>query len=264
MSARLIVSLSGIRDKHLDKCSELVEALDRREIPVSLLVSPRRGEKYRLADDKDTQEWIRARKNAGDAIVLGGYDEAATKRRRAEFATIGRSEAHVRLTAAARLMDGLGLSTPLFAPPRWVASPGAMEALPKVGFRMCADLSGIHDLERGSSERGRMLSLGEGFVADSLWCRAMVAAAGRIAGVGGLVRVNIAAKHLQRNNPRTALFDAVDVVTNAHGGRAIRYEWRPLSDDSQGRAGVAGGSDVRGGARKTAAGVGAEGPRTVA
>lgn len=265
MSARLIVSLSGIRDKHLDKCSELVSELDRREIPVSLLVSPRRGEKYRLADDKDTQEWIRARKDAGDAIVLGGYDEAATKRRRAEFATIGRSEAHVRLTAAARLMDGLGLSTPLFAPPRWVASPGAMEALPKVGFRMCADLSGIHDLERGTFERGRMLSLGEGFVADSLWCRAMVAAAGRIAGVGGLVRVNIAAKHLQRNNPRSALFDAVDVVTNAHGGHATRYAWQPLSDESQARAaGAVGGSDVRGGAGKTAAGVAAAGPRTVA
>ena len=107
-----------------------------------------------------------------------------------------------------------------------------------------------------------MLSLGEGFVPDSLWCRAMVAAAGRIAGVGGLVRVNIAAKHLQRNNPRSALFDAVDVVTNAHGGHATRYAWQPLSDESQARA--AGGSDVRGGAGKTAAGVAAAGPRTVA
>lgn len=259
MSARLIVSLSGIRDKHLDKCSELVAELDRREIPVSLLVSPRRGEKYKLADDGETQDWIRERKAAGDAIVLGGYDEAATKRRRAEFATIGRSEAHVRLTAAARLMDGLGLGTDLFAPPRWVASPGAMEALPNVGFRMCADLSGIHDLERGTFERGRMLSLGEGFVADALWCRAMVAAAGRIAGVGGLVRVNIAAKHLQRNNPRTALLDAVDVVTNGNGGRATRYQWQPQPEESSDDAGA---EPSRAG---ETAGVGASAsPRTVA
>lgn len=223
MSARLIVSLSGIRDKHLDQCEELVAELDRRGVPVSLLVSPRRGEKYRLVDDSATQAWIRSRSDAGDAIVLSGYDEAATKRRRAEFKTISRSEAFVRLTAAKRMMGDIGIDTAMFAPPRWVASPGAMEALPSVGFSMCADIAGIHDLGSGGFERGRVLSLGEGFVADSLWCRAMVAAAGRIAGVGGLVRINIAAKHLQRNNPRTALFEAVDSVVIAHGARPTRY-----------------------------------------
>ncbi|MBB0968583.1 DUF2334 domain-containing protein, partial [Dietzia aerolata] len=42
---------------------------------------------------------------------------------------------------------------------------------------------------------------------------------------GGLVRLNVAAKHLRRNTPRSALLDAVDQVTGEHGARATRYEW---------------------------------------
>gem|GEM_PF-5527522 len=109
-----------------------------------------------------------------------------------------------------------------------------MEALPAAGFSMCADISGIHDLATGGFARGRMLSLGEGFVADALWCRAMVAAAGRIAGVGGLVRLNIAAKHLQRPNPRAALFEAIDTAISGHGAKPTHYEpYR--ADDGDGK-----------------------------
>ena len=227
MSSRLIVSLSGIKDKHVEAADEFLGELDQREIPVSLLVSPRRGEHYRLADDTVTQEWLRHRSAQGDAIVLGGYDEAATKRRRAEFAAIGRSEARVRLTAADRLMSDIGLRTRLFAPPRWNASPGCLEALPQVGFRLCADSAGIYDVARGTYERGRVLSMGEGFVADSLWARALIAAAGRVAKVGGLVRLNIAAKHLRRSTPREAMLDAIDLVTTEYGSQPAQYEWLP-------------------------------------
>lgn len=227
MTSRLIVSLSGIKDKHVEAADEFLAELDRREIPVSLLVSPRRGEHYRLVDDADTQEWLRRRHARGDAIVLGGYDEAATKRRRAEFAAIGRSEARVRLTAADRLMSDIGLRTRLFAPPRWNASPGCLEALPLVGFRLCADSAGIHDVARGTFERGRVLSMGEGFVADALWARAMIAAAGRVAKVGGLVRLNIAAKHVRRSTPREAMLDAIELVTTEYGSQPAQYEWLP-------------------------------------
>src|SRR5699024_3375401 len=181
MTPRLIVSVSGLRDSVLDDAVDLVEALDRRSVPVALLVAPRRGHEYRLAEDAPTQQWLRHRRGLGDSIVLGGYDEAATRRRRPEFASLGPAEAAARLAAADRLMAEMGLRTRLFAPPRWDASPGCLEALPGAGFRLCASLDGVYDVVRGTVDRGRALSMGEGFLADGWWCRALVAAAGRTA-----------------------------------------------------------------------------------
>lgn len=229
MTPRLVVSLSGLRDTTLDGAVDLVGELERRSVPVSVLVAPRRGREYELAADRGTQDWLRHRRRQGDVIVLGGYDDAATKGRRPEFASIGASEAAVRLAAADRLMADMGLRTRLFAPPRWNASPGCLGALPAAGFRVCADLAGIHDLVRGSVERGRMLSMGEGFIADGWWCRALVAAAGRIAASGGLVRLNVSAKHLDRAAPRSALLDAVDLAVDKHDARPARYEWSPVA-----------------------------------
>lgn len=229
MTPRLVVSVSGLRDSTLGDAVDLIGELERRSVPVSLLVAPRRGHGYRLADDRGTQEWLRHRRRQGDAIVLGGYDDAATKIRRPEFASIGPAEAAVRLAAADRLMADMGLRTRIFAPPRWNASRGCLQALPGAGFRVCADLAGIHDVVRGSTDRGRALSIGEGFVADGWWCRALVAAAGRTAAAGGLVRLNVSAKQLSRTAPRSALLDAVDLVTDRHGASAARYEWRPVA-----------------------------------
>lgn len=225
MTSRLIVSLSGLRDTSLDAAIGLVGDLERMSVPVSLLVAPRRGHDYRLDADGGAQEWLRYRRAQGDMIVLGGYDEAATKRRRPEFASIGPAESAVRLAAADRLMADMGLRTRIFAPPRWNASPGCLAALPGAGFRVCADVTGVHDVVRGTVERGRALSIGEGFVADAWWCRALVAAAGRTAEGGGLVRLNISAAQLYRRAPRSALLDAVGLVMDRHGARAVRYEW---------------------------------------
>lgn len=229
MTPRLIVSISGLRDSSLDNAVTLVGELDRRSVPVSLLVAPRRGHAYRLAADEGSQEWLRHRRRQGDAIVLAGYDEAATTLRRPEFASIGPAEAAVRLAAADRLMADMGLRTRLFAPPRWNASPGCLKALPGAGFRVCASLAGVHDVVRGTTERGRALSIGEGFVADAWWCRALVTAAGRTAAAGGLVRLNVSATELSRRAPRSALLDAVDRVTGEYGAGVARYEWPPVA-----------------------------------
>ena len=174
MTPRLIVSVSGLRDSTLDRAVDLVGDLERRSVPVSLLVAPRRGQSYELSRDQGAQGWLRHRRSQGDAIVLGGYDEAATRPRRPEFASISTAEAAVRLAAADRMMTDIGLRTRLFAPPRWNASPGCLQALPAAGFRVCAALTHVHDVARGTAERGRALSIGEGFVADAWWCRALV------------------------------------------------------------------------------------------
>lgn len=212
MSGALIVSVSGIKDDTCEQAAEFARELDKRGVALSLLVAPRLKDKYRLTQDESTQDWLRSRRDLGDAIVLHGYDQAATKRRRAEFSTLPRHEARLRLMAADRVMEQTGLRTRVFAAPRWLASPGAVAALPDAGFRMIAGVTAIHDLESGSLRRGRVLGIGEGFKAEPWWCRALVIGAGRTARRGGLVRLAVSAKQLGRTGPRQAILDAVDLA----------------------------------------------------
>ena len=117
MSGKLIVSVSGICERTLDDVAEFCEKMDNRSVPVSLLVAPRLKNGYRLDQDPVTVEWLAGRRAAGDAILLNGYDDAATKKRRGEFATLPAHEANLRLTAADRVLEHLGLRTRLFAAP---------------------------------------------------------------------------------------------------------------------------------------------------
>src|ERR1700733_15820336 len=119
--------------------------MDHRSVPVSLLVAPRWKGGYRLDQDPVTVEWLGARRTGGDAILLNGYDDAATKKRRGEFATLPAHEANLRLMAADRVLEHLGLRTRLFAAPGWTVSQGTVTALPRNGFRLLVGLNGITD-----------------------------------------------------------------------------------------------------------------------
>lgn len=199
--------------------------MDARSVPVSLLVSPRLRGEYRLDRDAQTVDWLAERRAGGDALVLHGYDEAATKRRRGEFATLHAHEANLRLMAADRILEHLGLRTRLFAAPGWLVSPGVVKALPGNGFRMLADFHGITDLVRNSTVRARVLGIGEGFLAEPWWCRMVVMSAERIARREGVVRIAVAAHHLRKPGPRQAMLDAVDLAL-MHGCAPTVYRWR--------------------------------------
>ncbi|MBF6332642.1 DUF2334 domain-containing protein [Nocardia transvalensis] len=224
MRAELIVSVSGIRDATRDAAMAFAAEMDRRAVPLSLLVAPRLKGGYRLAEDPATQEWLRERRELGDAIVLHGYDQAATKRRRAEFAALPKHEARLRLTAADRVMEQVGLRTRLFAAPRWNASEGAMAALPDVGFRLALGLTAVYDLERGTSQRSWVHGIGEGFRSEPWWCHALVMSAARTARRGGLLRLAISAAQLARSGPRQAVLDAIDLALFHEAVPAV-YRW---------------------------------------
>jgi len=223
--ASVIVSLSGIRADTLDEAAALAAQCDRRGVPLSLLVAPRLRNGYRLSDDPTTLRWLHSRKAGGDVIVLHGYDRAAIKRRRAEFATLPEHEATLRLTAADRVLEHLGLRTRLFAPPRWVISPGALAALPRMGFTLCADRATIRDLAAATMVHSRLLGvgLGGGSRTEPWRCRAMVLSAGRTTRHGGLCRVGIDARHLSRSGPRQAVLDALDLALH-HGASPQTYQ----------------------------------------
>lgn len=102
------MSVSGIGESTLADVDAFCAEMDARSVPVSLLVAPRMRDDYRLDRDPRTVDWLTGRRAAGDALVLHGYDEAATKRRRGEFAMLRAHEANLRLMAATGCSNTLG------------------------------------------------------------------------------------------------------------------------------------------------------------
>jgi len=224
VAGQLIVSISGVSDRTLADVAAFRAQLDERGVPASFLVAPRLKGGYRLDRDATTVDWLVERRVHGDAIVLHGFDEAATKQRRGEFATLPAHEANLRLMAADRILEHLGLRTRLFAAPGWNVSQGAVTVLPRNGFRLLAGLAGITDLVRQSTVRTRVLGIGEGFLSEPWWCRTLVLSAERSARRAGVVRVAVAARHLRRPGPRQAKLDAVDLAL-MHACVPDVYQW---------------------------------------
>jgi uncharacterized protein len=226
VAGELIVSISGIKDRTLADVDGFRFELAARRVPVSLLVAPRLKGGYHLDRDAETVGWLTDRRGAGDAIVLHGYDAAATKKLRGEFATLQAHEANLRLMGADRVLEHLGLRTRLFAAPGWTVSQGTVAALPRNGFRLLAGLSGITDLTRQSTVRARVLGIGEGFMTEPWWCRTLVLAAERTARRAGIVRIAVAAGQLRRPGPRQAVLDGIDLAL-MHQCAPTVYRWAP-------------------------------------
>ncbi|MGK2881665.1 MAG: DUF2334 domain-containing protein [Mycobacterium sp.] len=226
MAGQLIVSVSGIGERTIAEVEAFRDQLADRHVPASYLVAPRLRGGYQLSRDAPTVEWLQRQRSFGDAIVLHGYDEAATKKRKGEFASLQAHEANLRLMGADRVLEHLGLRTRLFAAPGWNVSPGVVAVLPHNGFRLLAGLDAITDLVHDVTLRGRVLGIGEGFLTEPWWCRALVLAAERTARRGGIVRVAVSAPQLRRPGPRQAVLDAVDLAL-MHRCAPTVYQWQP-------------------------------------
>ncbi|MGH3759522.1 DUF2334 domain-containing protein [Actinophytocola sp.] len=223
MTARLLVSLSGIDARTLDRGAALSAELAARDVPLSLLLTPRAA----AGQPGPVLAWVRECHAGGDALLQHGCDHATgprvlVGRGRAEFAALPAHEAGLRLTAAGAVLDRLGLVPQGFVPPRWLASPGTLVALRRHGFRLCADLSGVRDLRGQTVHRGRVRGFGFGERAEPWWCFALVMGAARAARRGGLVRLAVDTADLARSRPRQALLDAVDIALH-HGAHALTY-----------------------------------------
>lgn len=200
------------------RLTDVIAQLAARGVPVSLLVQPRACARSPLVS-----EWVQARAREGDAVLMHGYDHAVTTPhrsvplgRKAEFATLPAHEAGLRLTAAAAAMERTGLRVDGFAPPRWLASAGTLTALRRLGFALCADAVGVHDLRTGELHRARVQRLTtQSHRTETLHCFALVLGAARSARRGGLVRIGADSDDLARPGPRQALLDAVDVAIEA-------------------------------------------------
>lgn len=226
MAGQLIVSISHVSARTLDDVEAFRADLRTRGVPASFLVAPRLKGGYRLELDAPTATWLRDQRACGDSIVLHGFDEAATKKRRSEFASLPAHEANLRLMGADRVLEHLGLRTRLFAAPGWAVSQGTVVALPRNGFRLLVGFTTVTDLIRRDAVRARVLGIGAGFVAEPWWCRTVVLSAERMARRSGTVRLAVSARHLGASGPRQAMLDAVDLAL-LHRCSPEVYRWVP-------------------------------------
>lgn len=235
----LLVSLSGVQRGELERCADFAAELDRRSVPLSLLVTPR-PDAAEPTPDSPALRWVRERIAGNDAVALHGFDHgrdadkgllprlasSATRQgsllRGAEFAALPAHEAGLRLTAALAVLDRLRLRVDTFIPPRWIASPGTLTALRRHGFEVCAEIAAVRELRTGLVHRARVYGFGPGERAEPWWCRALVLGAGRAARRGRMVRLAVDAADLQRPGPRQAMLDAVDLALH-YGARPATY-----------------------------------------
>lgn len=236
----LVVSLSGVQRGNLERCADFAAELDRRSVPLSLLVTPRPSAAAPPTPDSPALRWVRGRIAGDDTPALHGFDHgvgsekgllprlasSATRQgsllRGAEFAALPAHEAGLRLTAALAALDRLRLRVDTFVPPRWIVSPGTLTALRRHGFEVCADITAVRELRTGLVHRARVYGFGPGERAEPWWCRALVLGAGRAARRGRMVRLAVDATDLQRPGPRQAVLDAVDLALH-YGARPTTY-----------------------------------------
>ncbi|TVT18507.1 DUF2334 domain-containing protein [Amycolatopsis acidiphila] len=228
----MLVSLSGIGPRTLHRCADLAAELDRRKVPLSLLFAPQ------LAGTPAVTEWVRTRTRLGNGLLLHGFDHRVGPAhrthfgRKAEFAALPAHEARLRLIAAQAAFDRAGLVADGFAPPRWLASRGTLEALRGQGFRLCADLAAVHDLDTGTVHRARVQDFAsQPNRTETVRCFALVLASARAAKRGGLVRLGMDAADLVRPGLRQALLDAVDVALE---NRAFGTTYQSLAASPRG------------------------------
>jgi len=207
--SHLVVSLSGLTHDApdaLDRAVGFAGELDARGVALSQLFRP-----AGVPAGSPLAQWVHERRAGGDALVLHGFDHTAAPialprvGRRAEFAALPRHEAGLRLVAARRALTALGLRTDVFVPPRWLASPGTVDALREQGFGLVADEHGVRFLREPVERllRSRVLGFrvsGERHpVADDrraaeAWrCRVLAAEVTRTVRRGGMVRINVRA-----------------------------------------------------------------------
>ena len=220
MTVRLVVSLSGINTESLGDAQAFAAELDERDVPLSLLVAPARRGVSRPA-----LAWVRERVADGDALVLHGLGGGPAGRppwRSAECAVLPAHEAGLKMLAVRATMEHLGLDTKCFAAPGWLTSHGVLTALRRHGFRQCAELHGVRDLDTDVVTAGRVIGFACHPRVEPWWCMAGVMQAARLARRGDLVRLAVSAADVARPGVRQAVLDAVDIALH-HGAQGTTY-----------------------------------------
>lgn len=214
--------MSGLAANPLHATARLAAELDRRAVPLSLLITPKR-----LLGAPEVTGWLRGRAADGDALLLHGFDRPASRPRPAWWPPVGVTglpahETGLQLVAARAALGQLDLAVTGFAPPGWLIAGGTLNVLRRNGFEVCVEMRGVHDLASGALLPGRLLGFGRGQRTEPWFCRAAVLGAARAARLDRLVQLTVSAADLDRPGVAGAVLDAVDIALH-HDARPTTY-----------------------------------------
>lgn len=137
VTQRLVVSVAGLAPgASLDAAVALADALDARRVPATWLVGPR--------PHPEVATWATARRRVGETVLLHGTRAEHEPGR--PYRRLPAHEAGLRLTAALRSRDALGLAVDGFAAPGWAVSAGTRTALAAADLGLLIDDAGVHRL----------------------------------------------------------------------------------------------------------------------
>ena len=182
MRPSLVVSIHDVAPSTAHAVRTWVGELDRRHVPVTLLVVPGPWEGPPLRVDRELVEWLRGRAASGDEIAQHGWTHrrvagapawrravaSVVARGCAEFWSLDAREARRRLEIGRDVLCRAGLAPVGFTPPGWLASEPTVEVLTELGYRYTTNRNAVLDLSTGASYRVPALSQRPGGAGESI------------------------------------------------------------------------------------------------
>lgn len=183
----LCVSLHDVSPATFADCRATLAFLDSLRLggPVALLVVPDHHGRGRVDRDAVFCEFLRARQNRGDEVVLHGYlhrdpspscrdlrnwiERRSSPYREGEFAHLDSRGARGRLLRGLAVLRSAGFQPHGFVAPAWRMSPGTCEALDGMPLQYYATRDAIVEIDRDRSIAAPSLVASTG----SRWRRAL-------------------------------------------------------------------------------------------
>lgn len=198
-SPALMLSISAIRQETVVGAERIRDAAVEMGVPAGLILSVQR-DRWHIKNDPAALEFIHESAAQGHEMLLGGLGPLKAQASPGEFHRLAQHESALRLTAAQRQLDALGLHPRVFAPTRWLASDQARAAARSLGFSAMADAYHVHSFEENTSRNVRVLAFGDGFGAARWWRRNVALSVNRKCQRRQDVRLSISATKAGRSD----------------------------------------------------------------
>ena len=224
----MVVSVHDVHPATALASRAWVADLDGLGIPSSLLVVPGPWRGATLLHNRPLTTWLHGRVDRGDEIVQHGWRHEGVVGRKpwrtlvnhvvargcGEFCDLDEAAAAERLGRGGEVLDRLGFAVQGFTPPGWLASPGTVRALRRLGYRYTTTHFGVHDLDAGVVHRAPTLSHRAGGRSERLGVELLTRGLRRAALAGRPIRIALHPddRHSQRLVDATlaALRDALE------------------------------------------------------
>lgn len=239
---RLMLTVSSIGSDDVITAQRICDMAREYGYRAGLVVTVN-GPNWRLREDPPALELILDSAARHHEVLLGGLGplyHSSGRVEKGEFFQLGRHESSLRINGACRQLHQLGIHPHVFAPSRWGASAGAMEAARNAGFGVAADAYYVWDLAKDIAHPVRVLAFGEGFGAAKWWRRNLLRTVQRMALKGQDVRISVSAGKASKDSVFKDLERALHIL-HAAGYAGTTYESfaRPRESTFAGRVGVA-------------------------